>query len=443
MKKMLWFLAVVSCLVFCMPSYLEAASFTKYEHGIMLLDGRLKFGGRFRFMQEVKDDYYLPKETQVRAQDDISLLQTRLYVEFIPTKEIGFHLMFEDARDFTDPHPHRPVVPYPYAYDTAWDVQQAYLYYKPENRPFSFWAGRREVVYLKHRLIGTTIGYGNKVFTYDGAMATIKNKNFSIDFAYLNWVETQHTGRLFEHTWFSGPANIFVIWATLKDIYPDSNIELYTIYDDRRNGEDVYNMGFRTYGKIGNPFNYDIDANLQWGDKKIDNEFYDRIAGSFYLDAWYDFNFPLAPSLGMEYFVATGDSNPKEGNYNTFDQLYATPHYSYGYMDLFSWQNMHDLNFKASIKPFKDFKFSTSFHTFWLFANEDNWYKACKMVQRYGREDASHYVGNELDFIFFYDFLKHFKLVGTYSHFFAGKFVAQTGQSSDADYFCMQLYFEF
>jgi len=437
MKKIWWF--IVFCFVFCVSNHLEAAGFTKYKGGISLLDGKIVFGGRFRFRQEIKDAYYVP-DGKRKVHDDLSLFQTRLYVEFKPKDEIGFHLMFEDARDFTEPHPYKSLVPY--AYDTAFDVQQAYIYYEPKERPLSMWAGRREVFYLKHRLIGTTIGWGNKVITYDGAMVTIKNKNFDIDISYLNWVRPQHTGRPFEHTWFSDPANIFLVWATLKNIYPNGNIEVYTIYDDRHNGEDVYTMGFRTYGRIGEPFNYDIDANLQWGDKLIDNSFYNRIAGSFYLDISYNFGLPLNPSLGMEYFMATGDSHPKKGNYNTFDQLYATPHYSYGYMDLMGWQNMHDLNLKGTIRPFKGFKFSTSLHTFWLFANEDAWYNAYKKIQRYGREDASHYVGNEMDFIFFYNFLKNFTLIGTYSHFFAGRFVAQTGQSNDADFFSMEIRFE-
>lgn len=123
--------------------------------------------------------------------------------------------------------------------------------------------------------------------------------------------------------------------------------------------------------------------------------------------------------------------------------IYGTPHYDYGYMDLFGWQNIHYLNFKASIVPFKDLKVATSLHTFWLYANEDNWYNAYKNVQRTGNENASNFVGNELDFIFFYDFLKHYTLIGTYGHSFAGNFVEDTGHSNDADFFCLELRFEF
>jgi len=438
-KKWTLFWIVMVCVLFGKVDYLEA-NFTKYKKGTSVWDGEIKFGGRIRFRQEIKDGYYIPNG-QKKVHDDLSLLQTRIYVEFMPTEEIGFHLMFEDARDFTEPHPYKPLVPY--AYDTAFDVQQAYVFYQPKNSSFSFWAGRREVFYLKHRLIGTTLGWGNKVISYDGAMVTFEDKKFKLDLAYLNWVRPQHTGRLFEHTWFGEPANTLVGWLTLKDLFSATNLDIYTIYDDRRNGEDIYTIGLRAYGKIGSSIGYDINGSLQLGDALVGNEFQDRIAGAFYLDTWYAFDMPWKPTIGLEYFMATGDSHPGNGDYHTFDQLYATPHYSYGYMDLMGWQNMHDLNLKTWIKPVKGLKCGAAFHTFWLFANEDNWYNAYKKVQRFGQEDASHYIGNELDFIFFYDFAKYFTLIGTYSHFFAGKFVAQTGQSSDADFFSTEIRFEF
>jgi hypothetical protein len=141
--------------------------------------------------------------------------------------------------------------------------------------------------------------------------------------------------------------------------------------------------------------------------------------------------------------MATGDSDPSDDKYKTFDQLYGTPHYSYGYMDLFGWQNMHDLNIKTSIVPVKNVKLGASFHSFWLYAKEDKWYNAYKGVQRNGDPDASNFVGNEVDVIFHYDFMKHMQLIGTYGHFFAGSFVEDTGPSKDANFFSAELKFEF
>jgi hypothetical protein len=439
MKKMLWLLTVVFCLIFCVSDFLEAAEYTTYKNGITLLDGKIKFGGRFRYRQEFKYDYYIT-DPQVKVDDDLSLFQSRLYVEYRPVTDLVFHLMFEDARDSTEPHPYKPLVPY--AYDTPVDVQQAYVSYEPENQPFSVWAGRREVSYLKHRLIGTTIGWGNKVWTYDGFMATLKHDKLSLDLAYLNWVKPQPSRNTFEHAWFDSERDTFVAWFTAKEAFSGGNIDFYTIIDNSDSGDDIYIYGIRGYGKVKG-FNYDINGTLELGDKIVGTDSLDRVAWAAYIDAWYAFDTELKPTLGIEYFVASGDDDPYDNDFNTFDQLYGTPHYDYGYMDLFGWQNMHDLNVKASIVPFKDLKVSTSLHTFWLFANEDNWYNAYKNVQRAGNKDARRFVGNELDVIFFYNFLKYYTLIGTYGHFFTGDFVEDTGHSNDADFFSMELRFEF
>jgi hypothetical protein len=440
MKKILWFLSGVFCLLFYVSTYSEAVEFTTYKNGTTLLDGKITFGGRFRYRQEYKYDYYTP-DPQQKVVDDLALFQTRLYIEYKPLKELRFHLMFEDARDFSEPHPYKPLVPY--AYDTALDIQQAYVSYEPKDLPFSVWAGRREVSYLKHRLIGTTLGWGNKVIAYDGFMTTLKHDKLSLDLGYLNRVAPQLGTHPFNHEWFKSPSDTLVAWFTAKGLYPGGNIDLYAILDDNKdNNVTIYTYGIRGYGKIGS-LNYDIDGNIQLGHALVGGKLQDRLAYAAYVDAWYAFNTTLKPTLGVEYFMATGDNNPTEGKYKTFDQLYATPHYSYGYMDLFGWQNMHDLNFKASIIPLKDLKVDASFHTFWLFAKEDNWYNAYKQVQRAGKKDASNFVGNEADIIAYYNFWKYYTLIGTYGHFFAGKFVEETGQSKDANFACMEFRFEF
>lgn len=439
MKKVLRVLSVVSCLLLFAVTDLLAAEYTTYENGTQLLDGKIIFGGRFRYRQEYLYDYYTI-DPQQKLVDDLALFQTRLYIEYKPIKELGFFLMFEDARDLSLPHPAKAIVPY--AYDTALDIQQAYVSYEPKDLPFSVWAGRREVSYLKHRLIGTTLGWGNKVIAYDGFMATLKHDNLSLDLGYLNRVAPQLSRKPFESEWFKSPSDTFVAWFTAKELYPGGNIDAYAILDNQENHVDIYTYGIRGYGKVGG-FNYDIDGNIQLGHALVGGKLQDRLAYAAYVDTYYTFNTGFKPSVGVEYFMATGDHNPTEGKYKTFDQLYGTPHYDYGYMDLFGWQNMHDLDFKASVVPLKDLKVAASFHTFWLFASEDNWYNAYKQVQRAGKKGASNFVGNEVDIIAYYKFWKYYTFIPTYGHFFAGKFVEETEPSKDANFVSMEFRFEF
>ena len=431
------FLPLIVCALFCFSDCLEAADYTPLNYGTTVLDGKLKFGGRLRFRQEYLNNYYIPGK---QVDDDLTLWQTRVYVNAKPMEGLGFLLMFEDARDLSEPHPYKPLVPY--AYTTALAVQQAYAYYEPKNAPYSFWGGRREVSYLNHRLIGTTLGWGNKVIAYDGFLGNYKNDYVSMDVAYLNRVAPIFTRDTFAYTWFGSPRDTFVAWLTLKKINPFGKIDVYAIIDSGDNDVDIDTYGLRLYGEIGS-FHYDLDGNLQRGNAMVNNELVDRAAASCYADLWYGFDAALKPTLGIEYDMATGDSNPSGGKYETFDQLYGTPHYSYGYMDLFSWQNMHDLSVKGSISPLKNMKLGAAFHSFWLFAKEDNWYNAYKNVQRAGDPNASNFVGNEVDLVCYYDFLEHMKFIGTYGHFFAGAFVEDTGPSKDADFFSAELRFEF
>jgi hypothetical protein len=439
MKKVGCFaVSLMVIILFGLADYLEAADYTPLKYGTTFLDGKMKFGGRLRLRQEYKSNYSIPDK---QVDDDLTLFQTRLYLDVKPLAGLGFLVMVEDARDLSGSHPYKPLVPY--AYDTALDIQQAYLYFEPEKAPYSVWAGRREISYLKHRLIGTTLGWGNKVIAYDGFLGNYKHDLFSLDLAYLNRVAPDIGTDTFKHAWFDSPSDTFVGWLTLNKLNPYGKVDIYAVLDHNTDNDvDIDTYGIRIYGAIGS-LNYDIDGNIQRGNALVNGELIDREAAAWYADIWYAFGGPLKPTLGIEYFMATGDSDPSDDTYETFDQLYATPHFDYGYMDLFGWQNMHDLNIKSSFVPMKEMKLAASFHSFWLYDTEDKWYNAYKGVQRNANPDASSFVGNEIDLICWYDFLEHMQLTGTYGHFFAGSFVEDTGPSKDADFFSVELKFEF
>ncbi len=307
--------------------------------------------------------------------------------------------------------------------------------------PISLWAGRRKVIYLKERLIGTSIGWTTKVITYDGATLSLKGDKSKFDLLYLNFVKPERLDerRYFNDGWFGGPPDLYGFWLTSKDIYPKGNIELYGLYDDRDDGNDSYTFGLRTYGKVGK-FDYDVNGTLQFGTYNDE----DREAGAAYLEAGYTFGTEWKPRLGIEYNFASGDADPNDDEYNTFNDLYACVHGLYGLMEFFRWRNMHEVNINATAWPHRDVKASARFHSFWLAATEDAWYNTYNKIQRWdptGR--ARSFVGNELDIILQYKFLKYFTAIALYGHFFPGGYVADTGESKDADYTYFELRFEF
>ena len=75
-KKWTLFWIVMVCVLFGKVDYLEA-NFTKYKNGTSVWDGKIKFGGRIRFRQEIKDGYYIPNG-QKKVHDDLSLTNQNL-----------------------------------------------------------------------------------------------------------------------------------------------------------------------------------------------------------------------------------------------------------------------------------------------------------------------------------------------------------------------------
>jgi hypothetical protein len=159
------------------------------------------------------------------------------------------------------------------------------------------------------------------------------------------------------------------------------------------------------------------------------------------------------PRLGLEYDVASGDKSPNDRSDQSFLNLFPTNHKFYGYMDLFAWKNMHDLSGQLKFTPYqnkttawKNVTVQLDYHAFWLYTNEDAWYRAngvatIRTPNAAGR-NADTFVGSELDLTVGYAPLKWVKLQAGYSHFFAGGYVRDTATgtagSDDANFGYLQ-----
>jgi hypothetical protein len=152
---------------------------------------------------------------------------------------------------------------------------------------------------------------------------------------------------------------------------------------------------------------------------------------------------PWKPRCGLEYDYASGDSDPKDGNSESFQNLFPSNHDKYGFMDEFSWRNIHDLRFQINAKPAKKLELEFDFHAFWLADTHDYWYRSngistLRTKTPDGRDvrtiGARSFAGEEVDLTATYELAKGVKLQAGYSHFFAGPYLADTGASSDADF---------
>jgi hypothetical protein len=107
-------------------------------------------------------------------------------------------------------------------------------------------------------------------------------------------------------------------------------------------------------------------------------------------------------------------------------------------MVVFSWQNIHDLEFSVKVQPVKAVTMKAEYHAFWLETTEDSWYRAngattVRPLNAVSRA-AGNYAGSEIDLTVQWNVNKWLQVEGGYSHFFAGDYLADTGPSDDADF---------
>jgi len=158
----------------------------------------------------------------------------------------------------------------------------------------------------------------------------------------------------------------------------------------------------------------------------------------------YNFSLPWEPRLYLQYNYASGDNNPDDGRSTTFQNLFPTNHKFYGYMDLFSWQNIHNPSVTLSAKPHATLTVAADFHLFWLATTNDAWYRANGLSRaRPITPSANPFVGSEIDLTCTWRPTKTFSLLAGYSRFFPGDYVRDTGPASPADFFYLQAEMKF
>jgi hypothetical protein len=346
------------------------------------------------------------------------------------------------------------------------DLQQAYVTLGNHKEfPVSMKLGRQELSYGDERLVGA-YGWNNITRVFDAAKLRWQNAWFGADF-FTGRVVVPEDGRFNvdnDYDWFSG------MYATITKI-PKHSLDVYFLARNasqsaiaaepspqfpQPSARDIYTIGFRLKSQPNElgPWDYLIESAYQFGDfqdrrlgvnsARLDHEaFMAVLQGGFtFTETW------AKPRLGLEYDFGSGDSNPKDGKHETFENLFPTNHKFYGYMDFVSLQNVHDLRGIFQLKPHPRVSVALEGHGFWLADTHDSFYNvagaprggiaATPAGNGYGiNPNYSNFLGTELDVIAGYALTRFAQLEVGYGHFFTGDYIHQslsvTG-SRDAEY---------
>ena len=425
----------------------------KEANPLCFLDGKLCFDIQERLRFEGRNNNFDFNSDVNSLTDDSWLLNRfRIGVAIKPVDWLKIYAQGQDSREwFSD----RPKIPGAMGAegDNQFDLRQGYVQLGPKWVNATI--GRQTLAYGDERLVGIS-EWNNFTRTFDAAKLHYEQGKFSIDvfastvvyiirdeFDYsdlFNGAET-HRDQIFS-----------AIYGSTTAVDP-LTIDLYVLILNEHNpsvivpgitypGTSLSTPGTRTdFATLGTRLKADPKKLNGW---EYEGEFafqagqvsdLDLTAFAAHIGGGYNFKCPWSPRLFAEYNYASGDHNQTDGDIETFQNLFPTNHPRYGFMDLFSWQNLHDLELSLKAKPCKQVVLEGDLHGFWLANTNDAWYRSNGVTKvRPITPSASSYVGSEIDLLVTYQPVKFLNIWAGYSHFFAGDYLNATGPSDDADY---------
>ena len=406
------------------------------------LQKNLKVSLEMRYRLEGRDNFDFNESAH--DTDTFDLLRTRLMLDANISDSIRTFVQLQDSQIWDTTPNNR----WSTTFRDEFDVRQAYIDYKVKeiSDALTLRVGRQELSYGDQRLVGA-FDWSNVAQSFDAAKLIYATKEYSVD-AFLS--EKVIIDRGNPNHWYDDNEGFHGIYAAYKGIEKHI-LDLYYFY--RNSSEPVSfgssglgklnesTIGFRFKGDKVNNFDYTLESAYQFG--RFSSQ--DINAYCFITAAGYTLSgIPWTPHIGVGWDFATGDKDATDSQRNTFDNLWPTNHLYYGYIDLVSLQNINDYHFTVDFKPTKKLYLEGDYHLFYLNHTADAAYNAARATLRAANQRVgSSYLGQEIDFLLKYALNKNINLLGGYSHFFTGTFLARTGANDDANFFYLQSLLKF
>src|SRR3972149_3035163 len=332
--------------------------------------------------------------------DDYVMNQTRIWADADVNEHLRVFIQLQDSRVFGA---EGTTVGYanPGAENSIFDLHQGYFDLKKLfDLPLTVRVGRQEIVWGDHRVIGNFV-WSNYGRVFDGGRFL-----WDTDAVHAEVIAT----KVDEDGYFgvdgsnNSDENMYAAQLAFKKLVPGALLELMYIQKNDQDasatnatlaatgyaepndadgsasnhpGVVIHDIGARIDGKLPNldAVDYTLESHGQFGD--YGNQ--DQAAWAFAGRTGYTFkNCAWTPRIGFEYAFASGDDDRTDGDHETFDNLYPTNHWqgNYGFIDLLSWQNLHD--FRGNIKGFPTSKMTGQgdYHYYFFDEEEDGWYLA-------------------------------------------------------------------
>jgi hypothetical protein len=395
------------------------------------------YSGSVRLRYESINDYNFAS-----AKQDYMLSQLRLGLKAKVNDNSQFFIELQDSRIFgeeiTDiPGINEDARNQPFADNL--DLHQLHWTYKADN--YSVKIGRQKFNLGDMRLVAS-LEWVNTARVHDGIRFSYQaTKGTKIDVFSSQLVsvdpsefndQSDSNNRYFD-SGFHG------IYYSDKNLLSAGTVDLWWFLRENSNIDDeIHTFGGKyalTVGKVS----YDLQGSFQKGD------FSGMDHSAHYLHAGLNYKLDKG-KIGVAYNLSSGDSDLTDNDHKTFDNLYPLNHAYYGFMDMVSLQNIHNLE-----AVYQRSGFRLGLQAFWLNETNDKWYNAGlkgntpRQQAALSNNNTDSYIGSEIDVTYKKAFInKSLVVIGGASIFFTGDYIDDTGtRSENATFFFMQTKYSF
>lgn len=419
-------------------------------HPLSFLDGKVVFDVQERMRGEIRENNY-DFNSAVHSLTDGAWVEQRFRIGVAakPVDWLKFYVQGQDSREMGSDRPKNPGVLGAEGDDT-FDLRQGYVEIADCKKfPLGLTVGRQVLSYGDERLVGAS-DWNNIGRTFDAVKLRLQLDKCSLD-AFASTVVVPARGRFNQSDFFNGTeterGQVFYGLYFTDNHLSFQTTDLYVLALHQTNPAtttgtaitpssktDFATLGMRVKGDPTKLCGFEYDAELAGQAGTLHGK--DLLAGAAHAGLGYNwFDVWGKPRVYAEYNYASGDDHSDPNTVGTFQNLFPTNHKFYGYMDLFSWQNMSEPAVWFRINPVAPVAFELSYHAYWLATTNDAWYRANGVTTvRPITPGASSFAGTEIDAKATWTVCKNLGLEAGYSHFFAGTYLKDTGAHDDADF---------
>ncbi len=388
----------------------------------------LQWSASVRIRYESKQDFNFDDSAQ-----DYILTQARLHMAYTTDAGSEGFVELQDARVFGESLGGVPPVngnASPNVFEDHLDIHQASWTWNFGNTNLR--VGRQKFNLGDQRLVAS-LEWVNTARVNDGIRLTAgspKTRQVDIFLSKLVVVDPDHFNDQARSANRYLDSSFHGIFAQDRATLTEGQLQYWLFYrENEQFGDEVSTIGLR-FTNEDLRWQPDLQAAYQFG--KFDGD--DHSAWMVHAGVRHNLE---SGSFSLAYNFASGDSDPSDGDHGTFDNLYPLNHPYYGYMDLFSLQNIHNVELSYTKRLGRGVQVYASWNAFWL-AEEDTdaWYNAGLAPIRIATTDVDTYVGNEFDITVRAPlFSGRVSLLAGVSAFLAGSYLEDFGLVEDAYFY--------